>query len=239
MGRKNSEKVEHCLFESATWNIVEKWDKDLKDLASSQLGTVGSGNHYVDIFKDENNDVWIGVHFGSRGLGHRIASHYVSAGGGSDGINAEPVLLDFNSNLGIEYFLCMNLAGEYAYAGRNWVCDRVAKILGGNIVQEVHNHHNFAWKETHFGKNLLVVRKGATPAFPDQLGFVGGSMGEDSVILKGVESQNSKLALYSTVHGAGRVLSRTQAAGRKKWKKIQEGQPKQLVTVKKDVFQGG
>jgi len=232
VGRKNNEKVDHCLFESTTWDIVKKWDKNLKDLARSQLGTVGSGNHYVDIFKDENDDVWIGVHFGSRGLGHKIASHYVSAGGGSDGIDAEPVVLDYDSNLGLEYFLCMNLAGEYAYAGRNWVCDRVAKILGGNIVQEVHNHHNFAWKESHFGKNLLVVRKGATPAFPDQLGFVGGSMGENSVILKGVESENSKLALYSTVHGAGRVLSRTQAAGRKKWKRVQEGQPKQLVTVK-------
>ena len=81
-------------------------------------------------------------------------------------------------------------------------------------VHEVHNHHNFAWREEHFGRSYWVVRKGCTPARPGQEGFVGGSMGDESVILEGVESTENEEALYSTVHGAGRVMSRTQAAGR-------------------------
>ena len=113
----------------------------------------------------------------------------------------------------------MQLAGRYAYAGRDWVCQRVARIIGANIVEEVHNHHNFAWRETHGGEAFWVVRKGATPAFPGQKGFIGGSMGEDSVIVEGKASPDAELALHSTVHGAGRVMSRTQASGRSKWRK--------------------
>jgi tRNA-splicing ligase RtcB len=88
------------------------------------------------------------------------------------------------------------------------------KILGAAIVEEVHNHHNFAWKEAHFGADVWVVRKGATPAFPGQTGFVGGSMGDNAVIIEGVESELSQDSLYSTVHGAGRVMSRTAARGK-------------------------
>jgi tRNA-splicing ligase RtcB len=108
----------------------------------------------------------------------------------------------------------MQLAGRYAYAGRDWVCNEVARMLGAHILEEVHNHHNYAWRETHGGEELWVVRKGATPAFPGQKGFVGGSMGDISVILEGVESEESKYALYSTVHGAGRVMSRNAARGK-------------------------
>ena len=233
VGRSNSTKVDHELFDLDTWDIVKSWqDKDLKQMAQTQLGTVGSGNHYVDIFEDEHDQVWVGCHFGSRGLGHKIATHYVKAAGGVDQINAEPTLIDVHSSLGQEYLACMELAGHYAYAGRNWVCRTVANILGADIIDSVHNHHNFAWEEEHFGEKLWVVRKGATPAFPNQKGFVGGSMGEESVILQGKESEDSAYALYSTVHGAGRVMSRTEAAGRKKWKRVEEGKPKQLVTVK-------
>jgi len=107
----------------------------------------------------------------------------------------------------------MQLGGVYAYAGRDWVCARVARLLGASIEEEVHNHHNFAWLEEHEGRQLWVCRKGATPAFPGQRGFVGGTMGEQSVILEGVDSPESKTALYSTVHGAGRVLGRKQATG--------------------------
>jgi tRNA-splicing ligase RtcB len=108
----------------------------------------------------------------------------------------------------------MHLAGAYAYAGRDWVCQRVARILGAEIMEEVHNHHNFAWRETHQGEELWVVRKGATPAFPGQKGFVGGTMGEKSVILEGVENASAKHSLYSTVHGAGRVMGRMEAKGK-------------------------
>lgn len=215
VGRKNTETVEHPLFDDPAWSIPIA--ASLKDMARTQLGTVGSGNHYVDIFADEMGGIWIGVHFGSRGLGHKIATHFIREGGGKDGINVDPVVLDVNSQLGQEYIACMNLAGRYAYAGRDWVCQRVAEILGAKIVHEVHNHHNFAWFETHGGENLWVVRKGATPAFPGQLGFVGGTMGENSVILRGVDSPEGADSLYSTVHGAGRLLSRSQAAGRCKW----------------------
>lgn len=218
IGRKNNETVDHALFDHDAWKIPVA--AQLKDLARSQLGTVGSGNHYVDIFHDEAERIWIGVHFGSRGLGHKIASHFIKAGGGKDGINVDPVVLDAGSDLGREYIYCMALAGRYAYAGRDWVCARVAKILGANVLDEIHNHHNFAWHELH-GKDedFWIVRKGATPAFPGQRGFVGGTMGEDSVILEGVESAEGAVSLYSTVHGAGRIMSRTEAAGKCKWKK--------------------
>lgn len=112
----------------------------------------------------------------------------------------------------------MELAGRYAYAGRDYVIDQVLGIIGAKAELEVHNHHNYAWKEKHDGKEYIVVRKGATPAAPGQLGFVGGSMGDISVILQGVESEKSRKAFYSTIHGAGRIMSRTKAAGRMNWR---------------------
>lgn len=228
VGRKNQDKVEHELFDDPLWGELPLL-KELKDKAVSQLGTVGSGNHYVDLFLDEQNRVWIGVHFGSRGLGHSICTHFVKAAGGKDGVHAVPVILDENSDLGVQYIKCMELAGRYAYAGRDWVCNRVATILRASIQEEVHNHHNFAWRERHFDKDLWVVRKGATPAFPGQKGFVGGSMGDISVILEGCESSESRTSLYSTIHGAGRLLGRTQAKGkrcRKTGKQLTEGMVK-------------
>jgi len=214
IGRVNKEDVDHDLFDYDAWSnpVVAP----LKKMAREQLGTVGSGNHYVDIFKDELDRIWIGVHFGSRGLGHKIASHYIKAGGGTDGMHVDPVVIPLNTDLGREYEDCMILAGEYAYAGRDWVCDKVASILQADILNTVHNHHNFAWKELHDGEMLHVVRKGATPARPGQWGFVGGTMGENSVILRGIESEENAAGLYSTVHGAGRVMSRTAAAGKYK-----------------------
>lgn len=215
VGRKNKERVDHELFDDAAWSIPVA--ASLRDLAAGQLGTVGSGNHYVDIFHDEKERIWIGAHFGSRGLGHQLASHFIKAGGGKDGIDVDPVVLQADSSIGEDYVTCMNLAGRYAYAGRDWVCSRVVGLLGASILSEVHNHHNFAWAEEHEGEYFWVVRKGATPAFPGQRGFVGGTMGEDSVILEGVESEEGRLSLYSTVHGAGRVMTRTEAAGKSKW----------------------
>jgi tRNA-splicing ligase RtcB len=215
VGRNNDEPIgEHPLFERdyPGWELDAT--KPLKRMAENQLGTVGSGNHYVDIFTDESDRVWIGVHFGSRGLGHKTATWFLNAAGAKDGMDVEPCVLPVNSDLGEQYVRGMTLAGKYAYAGRDWVCDRVAKILGGAILEEIHNHHNFAWEEEHGGEKLWVVRKGATPAFPGQKGFVGGSMGEKSVILEGVESPLGELTLNSTVHGAGRVMGRMEAKGK-------------------------
>jgi tRNA-splicing ligase RtcB len=115
----------------------------------------------------------------------------------------------------------MELAGEYAYAGRDVVVGKVLEILSAQPIHEVHNHHNFAWREEHLGRTYWVIRKGCTPARPGQEGFVGGSMGDESVILEGVGSDEAEESLFSTVHGAGRIMSRTQAAGRvrrrKRW----------------------
>ncbi len=209
VGRTNAEKVEHQLFDSSLWKDGDV--EELKDLARNSLGTVGGGNHYVDLFEDEEGYVWIGVHFGSRGLGHKTATKYLKLGGGKDGMDVAPCLLELNSELGQKYLHAMELAGLYAYAGREYVVDKVNKIVGGKIVDRVHNHHNYAWKEQHGDKTYWVVRKGATPAFPGQRGFVGGSMGDNAVIISGLESEEARNALYSTVHGAGRLFSRRQA----------------------------
>lgn len=214
--------VDHPLFEDAAWEAVPpKHRGNLREKARAQLGTVGSGNHYVDVFADQNGDVWVGVHFGSRGLGHTIASSFMALATGArwgEKVPETEALLDLDAPLGHDYWQLMELAGKYAYAGREWVARKVVSILGGKEVELVHNHHNYAWKETHEGEPLVVVRKGATPAFPGQLGFVGGSMGDDAVILRGTKdpsaAEDQKRALYSTVHGAGRVMSRTEAAGK-------------------------
>jgi tRNA-splicing ligase RtcB len=212
IGRNNDTRVEHELFDDPAWKLQPV--KSLKQMAQNQLGTIGSGNHYVDLFADEQERIWIGVHFGSRGLGHKTATYFLKEGGAKDGMDVDPLVLPVDAPLGSDYLACMTLAGRYAYAGRDWVCSEVARILGATILEEVHNHHNFAWSEVHQGRNLWVVRKGATPAFPGQKGFVGGSMGDQSVILEGIESEEAKDSLYSTVHGAGRVMSRTAARGK-------------------------
>ena len=213
VGRSNEERVEHALFDDG-----DAWrESDMaayRQKAVTQLGTVGSGNHYVDLMRDQDGFVWIGVHFGSRGLGHTSATRYLKAAGGKDGMNVPPAVIDEDSELGRRYIAAMELAGRYSYAGREWVIERVRKIIGGTVTDMVHNHHNYAWRENHGGRDLWVVRKGATPAFPGQRGFVGGSMGDDAVITEGVDSPEAREALYSTVHGAGRLFGRKEAKRR-------------------------
>ncbi len=222
MGRSNKEPVaDHPVLDRIRVADLPQ-QRDLYDLAARQLGTVGAGNHYVDLFVDEDDHLWIGVHFGSRGFGHKTASGFMAIAQGrrwDDGakegeMEAPPALIETGSEAGQAYIAAMELAGEYAYAGRDWVVDKVLEILGARSTYEVHNHHNFAWRETHFGDSWWVVRKGATPAYPGQPGFVGSTMGETSVILEGAEHPDSAAAMYSTIHGAGRAMSRTQAAGK-------------------------
>jgi Uncharacterized conserved protein len=202
-------RIDHPLFESDKW--VEADVAHLKAMAEGQLGTVGSGNHYVDLFRDEDDFIWIGVHFGSRGLGHKIATKYLKLAGGVDGMHVPPAVLEVDSDLGRAYIAGMELAGEYAYAGREFVVKTVVNMIAGKVTDSIHNHHNYAWKETHDGSEYWVVRKGATPAFPGQRGFVGGSMGDDALIVEGTDTPESKEAWYSTVHGAGRLYSRSRA----------------------------
>jgi tRNA-splicing ligase RtcB len=229
IGRKNRSgdaPVDHPLFEDAAWDAVPRSHRhELREKARSQLGTVGAGNHYVDVFADESDTVWVGVHFGSRGFGHTVASNFIALSQGLGwGTRAREVevLLPVDQPLGHDYWQLMTLAGRYAYAGREWVVRKVVDLLGGTELELVHNHHNFCWVEEVDGpegpERMHVIRKGATPAFPGQMGFVGGSMGDDAVILRGSilpEAREIQAeALFSTVHGAGRVLSRTAAKGK-------------------------
>src|SRR5262245_17225813 len=214
MGRTNDTPVEHPMFDAGDPRWKHPAVKPLKRMAEDQLGTVGGSKHYVGGIVDERERVWVGVHFGSRGLGHKTATWFLKAGGAKDQIHADPLVLPLKSALGAEYVECMKLAGEYAYAGCDWVCAEVARIIGAPIVESVHNHHNFAWQETHGGERVWVVRKGATPAFPGQRGFIGASMGEKAFIVAGRDSEESRSAFYSTVHGAGRAMSRTAAKGK-------------------------
>jgi tRNA-splicing ligase RtcB len=213
IGQRSKTRIDHELFDDAAWELSPM--RELKQTAAHQLGTVGGGNHYVDIFADEEDRIWVGVHFGSRGLGHKTATHFLKAAGGKDGMDVPPTIVAEASPLGEDYIAGMTLAGRYAYAGREAVARHVVRgILRANAVEEVHNHHNFAWREEHDGQQYWVVRKGATPAFPGQKGFIGGSMGDDAVIIEGVDSPASREALFSTVHGAGRIMSRTAAKGK-------------------------
>jgi len=228
MGVAAQERADHPVLDRIAQAEFTPQRK-LAQTARAQLGTVGSGNHYVNLMGDEEGFVWVGVHFGSRGFGHKTASGFLAlaqglsfeARAGVTGMDSPPVLFDVESELGQSYIAAMQLAGEYAYAGRDVVVSKVLEILGAEAIHEVHNHHNFAWREEHFGRTYWVIRKGCTPARPGQEGFVGASMGGESAILEGVEGADAAESLYSTVHGAGRVMSRTQAAGRvrrrKRW----------------------
>src|SRR5713226_5099279 len=238
MGVPAQERTEHPVLDKIrTADFAPQ--RKLAQLAESQLGTVGSGNHYVNLMEDEQGRVWVGVHFGSRGFGHKTASGFLALAQGLpfDGraseseMDSPPVLFEGGSEFGDSYVSAMQLAGEYAYAGRDVVVGKVLEILGADSVDEVHNHHNFAWREEHFGRAYWVIRKGCTPARPGQEGFVGGSMGDDSVILEGVESIENEQALFSTVHGAGRVMSRTQAAGRVRRRKRYACRPRDCPRV--------
>lgn len=226
VGRINNEPIDHEVLERiATTSFAPQ--RAMVKMAAAQLGTVGSGNHFVDLFEDEAGWLWVGVHFGSRGFGHRTTTGFMALAQGlaftdqprQSPMHGKPLLFDVGSEIGQDYIQALELAGDYAYAGRDIVVDKVLEILGGKAVKEVHNHHNFAWQEQHFGENYWVVRKGCTPAFPGQEGFIGANMRDTSVIVEGVDSPTAQKALYSTVHGAGRIMSRTKALGKTRWSK--------------------
>src|SRR5690606_26101010 len=165
ISRTNPNPVDHELFDDDDWEVFKRIGKkvhdELKALARSQLGTTGSGNHYVDILIDKKTEeVWVGNHFGSRGFGHKTATGFLNLAKGRDFLAGNiqepmeqpPTLLDIDSELGDMYYRAMKLAGRYAYAGRDYVIDLVLDVLGAEATLEVHNHHNYAWKETHLGK---------------------------------------------------------------------------------------
>src|SRR5690625_854964 len=151
VGRKNTKRIDHKVFDDEDWHVFKEIGKhehdQLKSTARSQLGTTGSGNHYVDILTDiKTDEVWIGNHFGSRGFGHRTATGFLNLAKGlafsdrapGESMEVAPTLLDMDSELGDMYYRAMKLAGRYAYAGRDHVMHQVLDVLGAEALDEVH-----------------------------------------------------------------------------------------------------
>jgi tRNA-splicing ligase RtcB len=213
-GKKDPKVLEYQVPKDAP-QIV----KDLESLAQEQLGSVGGGNHYVNLMEGEDGFLWIATHFGSRGFGHKITSHFLKLVGAKDSMDAEPTLLDAHSPEGQEYLEAVQIAQEYAALNRKVVMLSVWNVLDSflgkdvTITKRVECHHNFLSREMiKVGmkkENLYVVRKGATFIDENTEAFVGGSMGDPSYVIKGTK-QSYRMG-NSTVHGAGRVMSRTQA----------------------------
>ncbi len=199
--------------------------KKLKSKAARQLGSSGSGNHFVEWGLVElKNDEHVGLpaghylgllaHSGSRGFGASIAKFY------SDIASKESNLpynmrhlawLDMDHTSGQEYWLSMNLAGDYASACHDQIHKNVAKSMGLKSIGKIENHHNFAWKEIVDGQEMIVHRKGATPASKDVLGIIPGSMTDPGFIVKGKGNIDS---INSASHGAGRRHSRKETKSR-------------------------
>jgi tRNA-splicing ligase RtcB len=195
----------------------------LQHRASKQLGTSGSGNHFVElgIVEITQQDDITGIdpgsyvallsHSGSRALGANIANHYTKIAKEKRKLPGEAsnlAWLGLDEQEGIEYWMAMNLAGDYASACHHIIHEKIAKQLGESPMKMIENHHNFAWKEVHEGKEVIVHRKGATPAGKDVLGIIPGSMADPGFIVKG---KGFAASLNSASHGAGRRMSRTKA----------------------------
>jgi|SRR6218665_913434 len=197
--------------------------KNLHGRAWKQLGSSGSGNHFVEfgVVEIAEKDEVLGVeagsylgllsHSGSRALGANIANHYTKIAKQKRRLPGEAsnlAWLALDEQEGIEYWIAMNLAGDYASACHHVIHEKIAKQLGRKPLKRVENHHNFAWKEKWEGKEVIVHRKGATPAGKDVLGIIPGSMTADGFIVKG---KGEMAAVNSASHGAGRLMSRTRA----------------------------
>jgi tRNA-splicing ligase RtcB (3'-phosphate/5'-hydroxy nucleic acid ligase) len=214
---------QHAVLDAPEWEATRLL-KHLKDKAAAQLGTSGTGNHFVDaglleIGAEGSGELGIPPgtylafmsHSGSRGVGANIADHYSKL---AQKVTQLPdnlrhlAWLPLASQEGEEYWISMNLAGEFASANHHTIHRAIGKRLGLKPLRQVENHHNFAWKEEWNGRTVYVHRKGATPAHDGVLGIVPGSQGHDSFIVRG---RGSSASINSASHGAGRLMSRTQA----------------------------
>jgi tRNA-splicing ligase RtcB len=217
---------EHDVLDE-DWNVTPITRK-VFDKARAQLGSSGSGNHFVEfgIITLDHPDLGIDAgtylallsHSGSRGAGATIADHYSRLA-----MAMHPELppelkrlawLDLDRAEGQEYFAAMNLMGKYAHANHDLIHKKVARAIGAHVIAGVENHHNFAWKESHGGREVIVHRKGATPAGKDVLGVIPGSMAAPGFVVRGKGSAES---LESASHGAGRQMSRTAAREKFRW----------------------
>ncbi len=219
---------EHEVMD-ADWS-VSPVTKANRDRAWAQLGTSGSGNHFVEfgtltlaagehISLPPGQYLALLSHSGSRGSGAAVCDHYSKLA-----MQLHPELpkemrhlawLDLESQEGREYWEAMQLMGRYAAANHALIHRHIARNLGAEVLLDIENHHNFAWKEQHFGEELVVHRKGATPAGAGVLGIIPGSMASPGFLVRGKGNPES---LHSAAHGAGRRMSRTQAEKTLSWK---------------------
>ncbi len=224
---------DHAVMD-ADWSIT-RITREHKDKAARQLGTSGSGNHFVEfgVLTLTQTDADLGLeagsyvallsHSGSRGAGAavcdvysrmaqaRLPKRYADFG--------RLAWLDMDSEAGQEYWTAMNLMGDYAAANHDVIHRLVSKLLGGRIIAGVENHHNFAWKEIHNGQELIVHRKGATPAGAGVLGVIPGSMADPAYVVRG---KGNAASLASASHGAGRRMSRTAAREKYNFRAVQK-----------------
>ncbi len=221
-GREFSEKTEHEVLDRKEFTEINML-KILQQKALRQLGSSGSGNHFVEFGKIEISDAqnpmgvpvgeYVGLltHSGSRGLGANIANHYTQIAMQTTPLPKEAkhlAWLDLDTEAGNEYWLTMNLAGDYASACHHTIHKKIANSIGEKPLAMVENHHNFAWKEMYNGQEVIVHRKGATPAGKNVLGIIPGSMTAPGFIVKG---KGNEAAINSASHGAGRKMSRSKA----------------------------
>jgi len=221
-GFSGSERAYHNVLDRSEFNMTP-FIKNLKDKAFAQLGSSGGGNHFVEwgIIRFAEKDEALGIekgaylalltHSGSRGLGATIAGYYTNLAKELCKLPKEAAnlaYLDLNSEAGQEYWLAMNLAGDYASACHEVIHRKMAKAIGATVLAKVENHHNFAWKELLNGEEVIVHRKGATPAAKGVMGIIPGSMTAPGFLVRG---KGEITAINSASHGAGRQMSRTQA----------------------------
>jgi tRNA-splicing ligase RtcB len=211
------------------WSIT-RVTRQRKDKAWKQLGTSGSGNHFVEfgvltvdtrqdaLNLDAGTYVALLSHSGSRGVGASVCSTYSAIARARlpkrYAEAARLAWLDLDTQAGGEYWAAMNLMGDYASANHDVIHRLLTKLLGARCLAGVENHHNFAWKETHGDRELIVHRKGATPASAGTLGVIPGTMADPAYVVRGKGEPDS---LHSAAHGAGRVMSRRKARDNYTW----------------------
>ena len=221
-GRQFDQTTPHEVLDRTAFSDIPLL-KGLQGRAARQLGSSGSGNHFVEfgIVEIGEKDTQLGLeagnylgllsHSGSRALGANIANHYTKIAKQKRRLPGEAnnlAWLELTEQEGIEYWIAMNLAGDYASACHHVIHTKIAKQLARQPLTRVENHHNFAWKEMHEGREVIVHRKGATPAGKDVLGIIPGSMTAPGFIVKG---KGETASITSASHGAGRKMSRTMA----------------------------
>ncbi|MBC7783690.1 MAG: RtcB family protein [Burkholderiales bacterium] len=226
VGREHEKPLKHDVLDE-DWGVT-KLTQHLFEKARRQLGTSGSGNHFVEfgITTLDRPDMGLAAgeylsvlsHSGSRGAGASIADHYSRLA-----MSLHPELpkelkflawLDLDSTEGQEYWSAMTLMGQYASANHALIHQRIAKAIGAEVIAGVENHHNYAWKEVHDDEPMIVHRKGATPAGAGVLGIIPGSMAAPGFVVRGLGNAAS---LNSASHGAGRAMSRTAAKNTFRW----------------------